>query len=151
MNLPHAFDEDDLRVLTPEAFELLLVNELRRAMRSQNFLTLVLLDASGTSEDPILEIARVIGEDVRETDVLARTEGRHLALVLLDADLSSSRKVIDRLMARLEQYHFAEPVEIAVGAACCPTDATDAESLRRHAAAQAIVTGRSGGPSPSRS
>jgi hypothetical protein len=37
------FLEEDYRVLTPEAFEFVLTNELKRAMRSQNFVTLVIV------------------------------------------------------------------------------------------------------------
>jgi Diguanylate cyclase, GGDEF domain len=146
--MPRAPHEDDPRVLTPEAFELLLANELRRAMRSQNFLTLVLLDATGPSGDPVREVARAISDDVRETDVIARTEDRHLALVLLDADMNGSRRVIDRLLIRLEEHGFQEPVEIAVGAACCPTDATDVTGLWRHAAQTPIATRRAGPRAP---
>ena len=35
------FLDEDYRVLTSEAFEFVLTNELKRAVRSQNFLTLV--------------------------------------------------------------------------------------------------------------
>ena len=38
------FLEEDFRVLTPEAFDFVLNNELKRAVRSQNFLTLLLLE-----------------------------------------------------------------------------------------------------------
>ena len=38
------FLEEDFRVLTPEAFEFVLTNELKRAVRSQNYVTLVLLE-----------------------------------------------------------------------------------------------------------
>jgi hypothetical protein len=35
--------EEDFRVLTPDAFDFVLANELKRAVRSQNFLTLLLV------------------------------------------------------------------------------------------------------------
>jgi hypothetical protein len=142
--MPRAPHEDDPRVLPPEAFELLLANELRRAMRSQNFLTLVLLDAQGPGTDPVRDVARAIADDVRETDVIARTAGRHLALVLLDADLNGTRRVVDRLLIRLEEHGFHEPMEIAIGAACCPTDATDVTGLWERAAASTIATRHAG-------
>jgi hypothetical protein len=146
--MPRAPHEDDPRVLPPEAFELLLVNELRRAMRSQNFLTLVLLDASGPGSDPVRDVARAISDDVRETDVIARTADRHLALVLLDADLNGSRRVIERLLVRLEEHGFQEPMEISIGAACCPTDATDVRELWQRAATSPIATRHAGPRAP---
>jgi GGDEF domain-containing protein len=150
------FYDEDFRVLTPEAFEFVLTNELKRAVRAQNFLTLLLMDASAdeapAGEDPVQEIARVVSDELRETDLLARTGEQRLAMVLLDADLSGSMRVVDRLLARLEHYGFAKPLSIAVGAACCPTHATDPESLRRHAAARPIVTRRTRGtPHPNAS
>ena len=39
------FEKRARRVLTPNAFEFVLDGELRRAVRSQNFLTLVVLEA----------------------------------------------------------------------------------------------------------
>jgi hypothetical protein len=136
------FLEEDFRVLTPEAFEFVLTNELKRAVRSQNFLTLVLLephvdtgDASATRS-----VARVVSREVRETDLLSTTPQGRLSLVLLDADLQSSRHVVDRLMTRLEHYQFSTPIDITVGVACCPTDAADAGSLRRAAEADAAAS-----------
>ena len=44
--VPDAFYEEDFRVLTPDAFEFVLGNELKRAMRSQNFVTLLVMEAA---------------------------------------------------------------------------------------------------------
>ncbi|HEY3884485.1 MAG TPA: hypothetical protein VGL62_04715 [Vicinamibacterales bacterium] len=131
------FLEEDFRVLTPEAFEFVLTNELKRAVRSQNFLTLVTMEprvAEGAAA--ARQIARLVSREVRETDLLSATERGQFAMVLLDADLQNSMRVIDRLMARLEHYQFAAPLDIEVGAACCPTHGVDAETLRRVAASR---------------
>ena len=143
------FLEEDFRVLTPEAFEFVLTNELKRAVRSQNYLTLVLVepavkgaDRSGGSEpdQAVREVARLVSRDVRETDLLSHTAQGQLSVVLLDADMDSSMRVIDRLMARLDHYEFARPLTFEVGAACCPTHGVDAASLRRVAEARPIRT-----------
>jgi hypothetical protein len=55
-------------------------------------------------------------------------------MVLLDTDLQNSARVIERLMGRLEHYQFTAPIDIEVGAACCPTHGADVETLRRVAA-----------------
>jgi hypothetical protein len=62
--------------------------------------------------------------------------------VLLDADLQSSMRVVDRLMSHFEHYEFSRPVEIEVGAACCPTHGADSASLRRAADARLVRTRR---------
>jgi hypothetical protein len=134
-----SFVEEDFRVLTPEAFEFVFNNELKRAVRSQNFLTLLVVEPtsrgraeSAATADAVGEIARLVSREVRETDLLARSEGR-LSIVLLDADLQNSMRVVDRLLSRLEHYEFQTPLAVEVGAACCPTHGADAESLRRAA------------------
>lgn len=129
------FLEEDFRVLTPEAFDFVLTNELKRAVRSQNFLTLVTMEPR-TPESAVdaRQIARLVSREVRETDLLSASDQGRFSMVLLDADLPNSMRVIDRLMARLEHYQFATPLEIEIGAACCPTHGVDAETLRRTAA-----------------
>jgi hypothetical protein len=147
MMTPDPFLEQDFRVLTPEAFDFVLNNELKRAVRSQNFLTLLLLEPSvqGSPEDgserdvAVREIARIVSRDVRETDLLSPTEEGRLSVVLLDADLPNSLRVVDRLMSRLEHYEFSPPLDIEIGAACCPTHGADADSLRRVAEARPVV------------
>jgi hypothetical protein len=142
------FLEEDFRVLTPEAFEFVLTNELKRAMRSQNFVTLVILEpavkgtvAPGDEADgAVRDVARLISRDVRETDLLSHTARGQLSVVLLDADYENSLRVVDRLMARLDHYQFPQPLAFDVGAASCPTHGVDAESLRRAAESRPLRT-----------
>ena len=139
--VPERFLED-FRVLTPEAFEFVLNNELKRAVRSQNFLTLVVVEPvlrgapAGTSSErdtTIPEVAKLVSREVRETDLIAHTDQGQLSVVLLDSDLQNSLRVIDRLLARLDHYQFPRPLVFDVGAACCPTHGADADSLKRAA------------------
>jgi PleD family two-component response regulator len=147
-----AFYEEGSKLLTPGAFQFVLDSELKRAVRSQNFLTLVILEASRewegmtvTADDGTLhEVAQLIGREVRDTDLIGHTERGTLAIVLLDADFEHSTHVIDRIIARIENYEFPTPLRIAVGAACYPTHAVDAESLTRQALARPIVNWRGG-------
>ncbi|MEO6237693.1 MAG: hypothetical protein ABIQ52_11890 [Vicinamibacterales bacterium] len=122
-------------VLNTETFDFVLTNELKRALRSQNFVTLVLLEPHGDDAAAAVgEIAGVVSGELRETDMLA-AEGTTVSMVLLDADLDNSNRVIERVMARLEHYQFTTPVAIHVGAACCPTHGADVDTLKRVATA----------------
>lgn len=141
------FLDEDYRVLTSEAFEFVLSNELKRALRSQNYLTLVSVKPEikgapqgghGEREHAVRQIARLISRDVRETDLLAQTDQGRLSLVLLDADLPNSMNVIERLRSRLDAYAFPKPLTLEIGAATCPTHGADVDSLRRTAETQAI-------------
>ena len=150
------FYEEGSRLLTPGAFEFVLDSELKRAVRSQNFLTLVVLEASRewegmmvTADDGTLqEVAQVIGREVRDTDLLGHSDKGTLALVLLDADFEHSTRVIDRLVSRIDNYEFPTALRIAVGAACYPTHAVDADSLKRQAMTRPIVNWRGGSYRP---
>ena len=145
-----SFYEEGSKLLTPAAFEFVLDGELKRAVRSQNFLTLVVVEASRewegmmvTADDgTVLEVAQIIGKEVRDTDLMGHTEKGTLSLVLIDADFEHSTRVIDRLVVRIENYEFPTALRIAVGAACYPTHAVDAESLKREALSHPIVNSR---------
>ena len=113
---------DDPRALTPEVFDFVVNNELKRAIRSQNFLTLLVVDptprsAEGQRSDLARELARVIGRVVRETDILSPGRDGRLSVVLLDADFDSSMQVVDRLMTWVEHYEFRTPASFSIGAA----------------------------------
>jgi hypothetical protein len=139
------FLRDDFRVLTPEAFDFVLNNELKRAVRSQNYLTLVLAEPRAEGREPqeaVQELARLIMREIRETDLVSASPDGRLSMVLLDADLQNSMGVIDRLLARLEHYQFPSPLAIEFGAACCPTHGSDPETLRRAAAARPMTPRR---------
>jgi hypothetical protein len=126
-------------VLTPETFDFVLANELKRAARSQNFVTLVVMEPRASDRaDAVKEIAGLVSRELRETDLLG-TDETTVSMVLLDTDLQNSNRVIERVMARLEHYQFTAPVDITVGAACCPTHGADIDTLRR--AANATRTG----------
>jgi PleD family two-component response regulator len=146
------FYEEGSRLLTAGAFEFVLDSELKRAVRSQNFLTLLLLEMSRewegmmvtADEGMVREVAEIIGREVRDTDLLGHTDKGTLALVLLDADFEHSTQVIDRVVSRIENYQFPSALRIAVGAACYPTHAVDAASLKRQAMTRPIVNWRGG-------
>ena len=128
-----------MAVVNHETFDFVLGNELKRAVRSQNFVTLLMIQLhviqprSGDSSSAAEEIARLVNPELRETDLLA-TEDETILVVLLDADLQNSARVIERVMSRLEHYQFTTPLDIDLGAACCPTHGADAGTLKRAAA-----------------
>ena len=151
------FYEEGSRLLTPHAFEFVLDGELKRAVRSQNFLTLVTVETSrewdgltvAADAGTVHKVANILGHEVRDTDLLGLTEDGTLSLVLLDSDYDNSTRVIDRLVQRIDNYEFPTPLRISVGAACYPTDAVDADSLKRQAVSHPVVAWR-GGPPESR-
>jgi hypothetical protein len=148
------FYEGGSKLLTAPAFDFVLDSELKRAVRSQNFLTLVVLEARRewegmmVSADPgtVQEVARVIGKEVRDTDLLGHTEEGTLTLALLETDFEHSTHVIDRLVSRMDHYGFPTALRIAVGAACYPTHAVNAAALKRQAVTRPLVNWSSTSP-----
>src|SRR6476660_6051388 len=134
---------DDPRALPPEVFDFVVKNELKRAIRSQNFLTLLVVDptprtAEGQRIELARELAQVIGRVVRETDILSPGSDGRLSVVLLDADFDNSMQVVDRLMTWVEHYECRTPASFAIGAATSPTHGVDLTSLRSAAAARPV-------------
>jgi len=146
--------EDQTRLLKPHAFAFVLDGELKRAVRSQNYLTLVVVETRREweglaliADDGTVEaVAHLMEREVRDTDVIGHTDKGMLSLMLLDSDFHASARVIDRLIQRIESYEFPTPLQISMGAACYPTDAVDADSLKRQAVSRPMVNWRGGLP-----
>jgi hypothetical protein len=134
-------------VLLPDAFQFVFARELTRAVRLQNFLSLVVVEASRQSEGVMVsaddaalqELAQLISREVREVDPLGQTEKGVLGMVLMDADYEHAMRVINRVVSRIDNFEFPTRLRIAISVACYPTDAVDAESLRRQAMTRPVV------------
>ncbi len=143
------------KLLAPTAFRFVLNRELRHAMRANGCLSLVTIettrDLDGTTvsadDETMHEIAHVLNNEMRDRDLLGYTDAGTLSLVLRSTDYQRSMRVVDRLMAKLEQHVFQSPVQIALGAACYPTHAMGAESLKRWAVSHPIASVRASTPS----
>lgn len=146
----NSYFEEGSRLLTSGAFEFALDGELKRAVRSQNYLTLVTVEASrewegmsvSADDGTIQEFAQIIGREVRDTDLIGHTDEGMLAISLLDTDFEHSARVIDRVVSRMESHEFPTTLRVAVGAACYPTHAIDAGSLKRQAISHPLVSWR---------
>jgi hypothetical protein len=138
------------RLVSGTDLDRVLGYELKRAVRTQTFVTLVAVEARrvwdditvAADEGTVTELGTVVGREIRETDLLSVPSGGTLWLVLLDADLDGARAVIDRVMTRLDGYRFPASISVGLGAACCPTDAVDVESLKREAVSRPMLSAR---------
>jgi GGDEF domain-containing protein len=153
----NAFYEGGAKLLRPEEFRFVLDSELKQSIRTQSYMTLVLVAARCGSDDTSVvadqwtlnKIALVLGRTIRDTDFLGRLDNGLLGVVLWNADYDRSKTVIDRLIASVESYDFRTALSIAVGAACCPTHAVDLDSLKRQARARPVTSWPAGTrPSP---
>jgi len=154
---PGTFFPNNSKLLAPTAFRFVLNRELRHAMRANGCLSLLTIettrDLGGTrvsaDDETMHEIAQVLNNEMRDRDLLGYTDAGTLSLVLRSTDYQRSMRVVDRLMAKLEQHNFNLPVQIAVGAACYPTHAMGAESLKRWAVSHPVASVQASAPSSS--
>ena len=136
------------KLLAPTAFRFVLNRELRHAMRANGCLSLVTIettrDLGGTrvsaDDETMHEIAQVLNNEMRDRDLLGYTDAGTLSLVLRSTDYQRSMRVVDRIMAKLEQHNFQAPVKIDLGAACYPVHAMGAESLKRWAVSHPVAS-----------
>ncbi|HXD73732.1 MAG TPA: hypothetical protein VN628_08350 [Vicinamibacterales bacterium] len=152
---PGTYFPHNSKLLAPTAFRFVLNRELRHAMRANGCLSLVTIettrDLGGTTvsadDETMHEIAQVLHDEMRDRDLLGYTDAGTLSLVLRSTDYQRSMRVVDRLMARLGRHNFQAPVQIAVGAACYPTHAMGAESLKRWAVSHPVASVHAAAPS----
>lgn len=129
------------RLLNHQAFSDVLENELVRAKRYGNGVTLVFLDIDrfkaindtlGHQEgDRVLrDVARLLQEGVRGSDIAGRMGGDEFAVALIESDVGSGARFLDRLR---EGIGAELPERFSVGAGCAhfPTEATTAVELFR--------------------
>ena len=143
------------KLLAPTAFRFVLNRELRHAMRANGCLSLVTIettrDLGGTrvsaDDETMHEIAQVLNNEMRDRDLLGYTDAGTLSLVLRSTDYQRSMRVVDRIMAKLEQHNFQAPVKIDLGAACYPVHAMGAESLKRWAVSHPVASVHPSAPS----
>jgi diguanylate cyclase (GGDEF)-like protein len=95
------------------------------------------------------EMARVIKENVREIDIVARYGGEEISLVLPDTAEESARMVAERLRKKIEEHVFRAYDEklkltVSVGVSIYPKDAPEAKALIEKADAALYAAKKSG-------
>lgn len=88
----------------------------------------------------LIIVSRILGEGVREADILARFGGEEFCIVLPDQDLTACAAVAERLRARIEQdagkeIEASEPIRItsSFGVATLDPDKPDGEEMIQRA------------------
>jgi GGDEF domain-containing protein len=143
---PSAFDDED-PVLPASLFQFMLDLEIRRAVRSQTFLTFLMLSMDRewdgltfrADEGAIRDMADIVGRTVRDTDVMGHAGEGTLAVALFQSGYETSTGVIDRIVASLASYQFPTTLRITIGAACYPMHGSDVLSLQREALARPVA------------
>ncbi len=127
-----------------------LERELRRALRKEAFLSVLMVDIDHFKRfndswgheagDAVLrELARLLQSQLRAEDIACRYGGDELLLVLPEADVEAAQKFAERLQTAVRAtqiQHYGRVLEgltLSIGIACYPQHATDVETLVRAA------------------
>jgi GGDEF domain-containing protein len=130
------------RVLNRDLFLFLLDLEVKRALRYQNFLCLMLLKVNQFSKDNNgggLEtchntLTSLLAEEVRESDIIGSLGSNKIVILLPYADMRVGANVKSRFEDALRYYDFKEKgFEILVDQICFPIHGTDTMDLVREA------------------
>ena len=120
--------------------------EIERSARSGLPLVLFMIDVDHfkqyndnhghpAGDEVLRQVAQLLGEGRRVSDVVARYGGEEFAVALLDTDKLMGAQVAEKLRAEVAQHPFhgseASSVTISLGVASFPDDAATAEALIR--------------------
>ncbi len=123
-----------------------LERELRRALRKETFLSVLMVDIDHFKRfndglgheagDAVLrELARLLQSQLRAEDIACRYGGDELLLVLPEADVEAAQKFAERLQTTIRAtqiQHYGKVLDgltLSVGIACYPQHATDVGEL----------------------
>jgi diguanylate cyclase (GGDEF)-like protein len=135
--------DQDTQLCSQAYFERRLAQELRRAERYCEFLSLVLIDASSALADQssqrkiqmLRSMGDLIGESIRETDILASLGKNRLALMLTETPKEGAFCLAERLSEKISSTSLPEELgdfrgqTINIGIASFPEDGNDQEDL----------------------
>jgi len=135
------FINETTKALAADSFHYLCDLEIKKAQRYQYFISVLFIQFDGvgqpaTPDDsgPTLEtLGRILRDEIRECDLLARLGDNRLCVLLPFTDGTSSLSVAERLRSRVENHTFGDAGgrqwTVSVSVACYPTNASDSASL----------------------
>jgi diguanylate cyclase (GGDEF)-like protein len=136
-NVLEAAQRDSLTGLYNRAyFEDALRRRIEFANRRTDALSVAIIDVDhfkevndtrghGMGDIALQQIARLIGSQGRETDVVARYGGDEFAMLMPGTPAEAAVKVADRIRHLVETAQISDiPLSLSIGIAACPTDAT---------------------------
>jgi len=114
-------------------FQHLAELEVMRAIRYQNYATLILMEADLDLNDNGRweKLVQIVREEVRVTDIVGRINHTRLGVILLHADPESAYIPSERILNRAKAYFHGQcnGFMITIGGVCCPNHGTDKETL----------------------
>jgi len=120
--------------LRSDLFSFLLKCEVKRSLRYQNFMTLLILepDRRPQSLETLETLATLIRNSIRETDFMTRIDDAEFAIVLLESNLDGAYIIASRIVDHISSYRFdheeVQYLTVSIGGACFPTTSPSLET-----------------------
>lgn len=139
-----------------------LTEERRRAERYQRLLSLIIFDLDHfkryndthghpAGNEVLRQVATILQQEARETDLVARYGGEELVIVLPETNRKTGWEVAERIRRRVSDTLFTPPgktlperVTLSAGVATFPVDATHEDELIERADASLYAAKASG-------
>ncbi|GAJ23883.1 unnamed protein product, partial [marine sediment metagenome] len=127
-------------------FQSKLDEELRRAQRYQESLSLIMMDIDGfksindsyghiAGDEALKEVAQILKKICREVDIIARYGGEEFTIILPTTDKEGAFYVAERIRKAIKNYEFKSPREepirltVSCGVVSYPESAKEKEAL----------------------
>lgn len=133
------FINDSTKALAADSFHYLCDLEIKKAQRYQYFISVLFVqfDAGGAvpgvTGAALDTLCKILRDEIRECDLLARLGENRLCVLLPFTDGMSSLGVAERLRSRVENHTFnaddGRQLTVSVSVACYPTNASDSTAL----------------------
>ena len=126
-----------------EVFSALLEIELKRSLRYQNYLALLLVETQlglprGEPKNSGSKMTALVRSVIRETDLVGALEQNLLTVLLLNSDNRTASLVANRLSNWVSQC-LGTGSRLSIGGACFPTHATDLQGLYQSASGMLVA------------
>lgn len=138
--------DETTQTLEPDFFRYLLNLEVKKAVRYLYFFSLAIVQSDlpikgkGTKTEKNLlgNLASLIRQEVRETDIIGDINPGKFFIILHQADVHTIIRVGNRIRERIEQYDFQFNGEkarmtVSLGAASFPSHANELDALIQRA------------------
>jgi GGDEF domain-containing protein len=135
---PKGAEKELSRILDPEIFFHFLDLEIKRARRYQNFFSVLILKLIplASRENGLglqtcyKQLSYLVGEELRESDILGSLGEDMLVVVLPYADRTAAGRARSHFEGGLKYYDFKRVgYEVKIGQICFPMDGTDTKDL----------------------